>query len=151
MSILLNLHIEWQKLFVERKKFLAWMYLREWEVYPKVWRLMSTQPASMNYMNYILGTEGSGNILSFLHKLRCLNVSTMTEDFSNCLPDLFLCILCFLIKTDLWDRSSIGLGVGSSEFLDVDLSLANSEVQQFFAMGPWYIYLQNKEFIIDDL
>lgn len=64
------------------------MYLREWEVYPKVWHLISTQPASMNYMNYILGTEGSGNILSFLHKLRCLNVSTMIEDFSNCLPDL---------------------------------------------------------------
>lgn len=60
MSTLLNLHIEWQKLFAERKQFLAQMYLRELEVYPKVCPFISTQPASMNYMNYNLSTEGGG-------------------------------------------------------------------------------------------
>lgn len=100
MSTLLNLHIEWQKLLVQRKQFLGQMYLRELEVYPKVCPLISTQPASMNCMNYILSTEGGGNILSFLHKLRCLNVLTRTADFSDCFPDpISSCVFsAFLLK-----------------------------------------------------
>ena len=81
------------------------MYLREWGIYPKGWPLIFTQPVSMSYMNYILGTESGGNILLFLHKPKCVNVSTMPADFSDTAFQIvslfFFFIFCFFIKTDL--------------------------------------------------